>query len=274
MRRKRFLPLAAAAALAPACTKVGGSGSLEGERHAYTVPHVLRYADAEDPVGLNPVVTAHASTSWLAQLWAAWLFRYNENYDPVPELATTVPTLQNGLISPDGKRIVFKLRPAVWSDGTPFTSHDVAFSVALILDPKTNVTSREGWELIERVETPDDRTAIFHLKELYASFIPTFFTTGGANPCILPAHVLRGQDPNHGPYAQKPIGIGPFVIDSWERAQRVTLSANPTYWRGKPKLERIEYKIIPDADTIITQLKTHELDLFVQMNPNYLNQVT
>jgi peptide/nickel transport system substrate-binding protein len=272
MRRRDFLPLVAGSAALPACTRVG-TGSTPGERHSWTVPHVLRYADLEDPVGLNPVVAVHASTSWVAQLWAAWLFRYDENYAPVPELATTVPTLENGLVSKDGKRIVFNLRAALWSDGVPFTSKDVAFTVAVILDPRTNVTSRDGWDQIERVETPDDRTAIFHMKQIYAAYLPTFFTTGGANPCILPEHVVRGQDPNHGPYNSKPIGTGPFVVDSWLRGQGVSLSANPRYWKGLPKLKRVEYKIIPNADTLVTQMKSHELDLWVLMNPNYLNQV-
>src|SRR5665213_2306798 len=136
MNRKSAIGLLASgttlgsSSLLTSCTKVATSGAGSSSRHSWTVPHVLRYADAEDPVGLNPVVTTHASTSWLAQLWAAWLFRYDENYNPVPELCTTVPTVQNGLVSPDGKRIVFKLREAVWSDGTPFTSKDVAFTVA------------------------------------------------------------------------------------------------------------------------------------------------
>jgi peptide/nickel transport system substrate-binding protein len=177
------------------------------------------------------------------------------------------------LLSRDGRTITFKLREAVWSDGVPFTSKDVAFSVALVLNPATNVTSRDGWDKIERVETPDDRTAIFHMKELYSAFLPTFFTTGGANPCIVPEHIVRGQDPNRGSYNDKPIGIGPFYVDSWERSQRVVLLRNPRYWRGLPKLERVEYRIIPDADTIVTQMRTHELDLWIQMNPNYLNQV-
>ncbi|MEO6990456.1 MAG: peptide ABC transporter substrate-binding protein [Candidatus Baltobacteraceae bacterium] len=279
MNRKNAIGLLAssttlgASPLLASCTKVATSGGNASGRHSWTIPHVLRYADAEDPVGLNPVVATHASTSWLAQLWAAWLFRYDENYDPVPELCTTVPTLQNGLISPDGKRIVFKLREAVWSDGVAFTSKDIAFSVATILAPNTNVTSRDGWDKIERVETPDPRTAIFHMKELYSAFIPTFFTTGGANPCILPEHIAKGQDPNHGPYNQKPIGIGPFVLDEWLRDQQVTLSANPRYFRGRPKLDKVIYKIIPNADTLITQLRTHEVDLWIQMNPNYYGQV-
>ena len=277
MRRRDALQLvagAAGAAALPSCTKVATESGAQGSRRGTTIPHVLRYADSQDPVGLNPVVATHASTSWLAMLWAAWLFRYDQNYNPVPELCTTVPTVENGLLSRDGSRIVFKLREAQWADGTPFTSRDVAFSVATILNPNTNVTSREGWDKIARVETPDPHTAIFHMKELYAAFLPTFFTTGGANPCILPEHICKGQDPNHGPYSSMPVGTGPFMVTSWERAQRVVLVRNPKYWRGQAKLERIEYKIIPNADTMVTQLRTHELDMWVSMNPNYLNQVT
>jgi peptide/nickel transport system substrate-binding protein len=274
MNRRTALGLVGAATALPACTKVGTTGTGTSTRHSWTVPHVLRYTDNEDPVGLNPVIATHASVGWLAQLWAAWLYRYDANNNPIPELALAVPTFENGLLSRDGKRIVFKLRDAVWSDGVPFTSKDIAFSVALIMNPATNVTSRDGWDKIDHVETPDPHTAIFHMKELYVSFLPSFFTTGGANPCIVPEHIMRGQDPNKGTYNQKPIGIGPFVIDEWERSQRVTLSANEHYFRGKPKLKSVEYHIITNADTVMTQLRTHELDLWVQMNPNYINQVS
>ena len=272
MRRRRALELVGSAALLPACTRAGTSGANVGRR-PWTQPHVLRWADAEDPVGLNPVVTTHATTVWIANLWAAYLFRFNAQFEPVPELATEVPTVANGLISKDGKRITYHLREAVWSDGTPFTSRDVAFSVKVVLDPHTNVTSREGWDQIERVETPDDRTAIFQLKNVYSAFIPTFFTTGGANPCLLPEHIVKNQDANRGDYNVHPIGIGPFIIEEWQRGQHVTLRPNPRYWRGKPKLTRIVYKVIPDANTLITQMRTHEVDLWMQMNSKYLDTV-
>lgn len=274
MKRRDALGMLAATAMLPSCTKVSTRPGAASARHPWTQPHVLRWADGEDPVGLNPVITTHATTAWIAQLWAAWLFRYDEHLNPVPELATHVPSIENGLLSRDGKRITFELRrDAHWSDGHPFTSRDVAFSVALVQNPNTNVTSREGWDQIALVETPDDHTAIFHMKSLYAAFVPTFFTTGGANPCIVPEHIVKGQDPNTGPYNQLPIGVGPFKIDEWQRGQHVTLSANSTYFRGMPKLRQIVYKIIPDANTMLTQLRAHELDLWAQMNPNYLEQV-
>jgi peptide/nickel transport system substrate-binding protein len=270
MKRLDALGLLAASSLLPACTRVGGAGGASGGRAASTVPHELRYSDGEDPVGLNPLGNVHASTSWLAELWGAWLFRTTSGFEPVPELCTEVPSVENGLLSPDGRRITYKLRAATWSDGVPFTSHDVAFTVALINNPSTIVTSREGWELIERVETPDERTAIFHLRSTFSAWAATFFSTGGANPCLLPKHIVATQNANTGPYNAKPIGIGPFVIDEWLRGQSVTLTANPQYWHGRPKLERIVYQIIPNDETLMTQLRAGDIDLWMQMNPTKL----
>ena len=272
MKRKRAVELLAASALLPGCAHTDRSGAGTGGRRPWTVPHVLRYADGQDPVALNPLGNVHASTSWLAQLWGAWLFRTTASFEPVAELCSEVPTLENGLITRDGRTIVLKLREANWSDGVAFTSRDVAFSVKTILDPNTIVTSREGWELIERVETPDPRTAILHLRETFSGWASTFFSTGGANPCLLPEHIVGRQNPNTGAYNAKPVGIGPFVVDSWERGQSVELRANPNYWRGLPKLRKIVYKVVPSDETLMTQLKTHEVDLWLQMNPTQLPQ--
>ena len=101
MNRRAAFQLLAASALLPGCTQLGTSGGASGDRHPYTEPHVLRYSDGEDPVGLNPLNNTHASTSWLAELWGAWLFRTTASFDPVPELCSVVPTVANGLLSPD-----------------------------------------------------------------------------------------------------------------------------------------------------------------------------
>lgn len=261
MKRQDLLGLLAAATALPSCTRVGtGAGAGGG-----TTPHVLRYTDGGNIESLNPMITTTASTAWLSSLWAAWLFRYDNDLLPVPELATTVPTVANGLLSADGTRIVFTLREAQWSDGTPFTARDVAFTIRRVLDPHTNVVSRDGWDQIARVETPDDRTVILHMKRFYAAFLPTFFTTGGANACVLPEHICKDQDANDGAYNALPVGIGPFKIDAWHRGTEVALSANPRYWRGAPKLRKVVYRILQEQNTIETQARTGELDLWIRV---------
>ncbi|MBV8354226.1 MAG: hypothetical protein JO101_02830, partial [Candidatus Eremiobacteraeota bacterium] len=77
-----------------------------------------------------------------------------------------------------------------------------------------------------------------------------------------PAHLLaQYPDINHVPYNQKPIGTGPFKVDSWEHGTRIRFIANSDYWRGRPKLDEIDYRPIPDQNTILTQLRTHEADM-------------
>ncbi len=243
--------------------------------NAYTQPHVLRYAAAEDMTGLNQDLAQQAVVNYLSQLTAAWLFRFDTNNRPMPELATVVPTKKNGGVSADGKTITYHLRRNVkWSDGAPFTADDVKFSFDVVNNKANNVTSRDGFDLITKIDTPDSATVVLHLREPYSLFIPTFFGTAGANPCVLPKHLLGSlPDINQAPYNNLPVGIGPFKYVAWHRGENVEMEANPLYWRGTPKLKRIVFKIIPDRNTVLTQLQTGELDLWNPFGGSFLSRV-
>src|SRR6202140_2469279 len=85
-----------------ACTRVGGSGTGGAGRHPYTQPHVLRYAAAEDIVGLNPLMSTQAVVSSLSQMTMAWLVRTDAQSEPtIPELATGIPSKTKGGVRPD-----------------------------------------------------------------------------------------------------------------------------------------------------------------------------
>jgi peptide/nickel transport system substrate-binding protein len=229
-----------------------------------TQPHVLRFAEAEDIFGLNQALSQQGVVNNLSQLTAAWLFRYGRDNRPEPELATVVPTQRNGGISADGKTITFHLRKNVrWSDGRPFDADDVVFSFDAINNPANNVTSRDGFDLITKIVEPDKATVVLHLSRPYSSFLPTFFATAGGNPSLLPKHLLGGlPNINEAPFNDLPVGIGPFRYTAWKRGESVEMEANPYYWRGQPKLKKVIYKIIPDRNTVLTQLQTGELDLW------------
>jgi peptide/nickel transport system substrate-binding protein len=242
---------------------------------ATTQPHVFRYTEAEDIQGLNPVLNTQGPVNRMGQLAMAWLFRYNHANLPEPELATIVPTQKNGGIGPDGKTITYHLRKGVkWSDGQPFDADDVVFSFGVMNNPANNVVSRDGFDLITKIDEPDKSTVVLHLKKPYSPFIPTFFATGGGNPCLLPKHLL-GSLPNinEAPYNTLPVGIGPFRFTAWRRGDAVDLEANPYYWRGLPKLKKISYKIIPDRNTALTQLQTGEIDYWYPVPGAYLARV-
>jgi peptide/nickel transport system substrate-binding protein len=268
---KSVVALAMAALLLAGCAKAGAPSSApsasaaSGQRHPWTIPHVLRYATAEDIVGLNPHLSQQLTLQYMASLTMAWLTRFDRTNRPIPELATEVPTQRNGGISKDGLTITWHLRRGVrWSDGQPFDADDVVFSTRVVLNPANNEVSRDGWDLITKIDEPDKYTVVYHLKKPYASYAVTFFGTGGANPCILPKHLLANlPNINNAPYNALPVGIGPFKYSSWKRADSVEMVANRYYFRGMPKLQKVIFKIVPDRNTVVTQLQSHELDLWL-----------
>jgi peptide/nickel transport system substrate-binding protein len=253
----------------------GGQGARHGAagRHPWTIPGTFRWADGEDIDNLNPLLSTETLVNDLSSFTMGYFFVFDDKGNPVPSLCVQVPTKANGLISADGKSITFKLRHGVvWHDGAPFTSADVAFTVKTILDPKTNVLTRDGWDLIERVDTPDAYTAIFRLKQPYAAFMNRYFTPVD-NPAILPKHILQGQDVNTSSYNGLPVGLGPFRYVRWNRGSEVVMEAFPRWWGGPPKLRRVVFKVIPDANTMLTALQTHEIDAFVRVPTNTYEQV-
>jgi peptide/nickel transport system substrate-binding protein len=253
-----LVPLVAFAA----CTKVGTTG--EGARHPYTVPHVLRYATGEDIAGLNTHLYNSALTvGYMSALTAAWLTKTGPHNEPVPELATVIPSKENGGVSRDGTTITWRLRKGVvWSDGAPFSADDVIFSTKTILDPVNNEISRAGWDLITKIAEPDKYTVVYHLKHPYGDFAYAYFSSAGAQS-VLPKHLLAGlPNINHAPYNALPVGIGPFKYAQWKRSDSVEMVANTRYFRGRPRLQRVIFKIITNPDTVFNELQSHELDLW------------
>jgi len=253
------------------CTKVETAGT---GPHPWTIPGTLRWADGEEPDNLNPLLSTMALVGDLSAFTMGYFFQFDDKGNPVPDLCLEVPTKRNGGISPDGRTIRFNLRHGVvWSDGAPFTSRDVAFTVHAILNPRNDVLTRDGWDLIERVETPDPYTVIFRLRRPYAPFIDRFFTPVG-NPAILPEHLLaRYPDLNHVAYNQLPVGLGPFVYTAWHRGNEVEMRANPHYWGGEPKLRHVVFEIVPDENTVLTEVRTHELDADVRVPSDQVPEV-
>jgi peptide/nickel transport system substrate-binding protein len=256
------LALAAAAALA-ACTKVETAPGPLPAGNPWTKHGVLRIAGLSEPDSLNPVVGNQQIDTDLSMFWAGYLFNWSDRNEFVPELATEIPTLENGGISKDGKTITYHLRRGVkWHDGAPFGAGDIIFTYRAIMNPRNNIPSRSGYDLIAALEKRDDATLVVHLKKPWAPFVSSFFTMSSTPYPILPEHVL-GKEPNINRVAfnTQPVGTGPFIIDRWERGSKIVFRANPSYWRGKPKLERIEYETVPDENTILTEIRTHEADL-------------
>ena len=251
-----------------ACSR-SGNRSGAGWRHPWTRPGVLRLADVGDPDSLNPLLSTMDLSYDLSSLMFSYLVAADAHGTMFGDLATAVPARANGGISRDGRTYTYRLRAGVrWHDGVPLTARDVAFSWHAIMNPRNNVLHREGYDQVERIETPDARTVVVHLKRRYPPFVTQFFTTlqEGAKP-VVPEHLLAALPTiNDAPFNARPVGSGPFRFVAWERGHRIVLAANDGYFRGPPKLDRVELAIVPDINTIATQLRTHEIDMPVSAN--------
>ncbi len=236
--------------------------------------HTLRFTSGEEVATLNPDLTTQLVVSYLSEMTAAYAFRLNLHNELVPELATVVPTLENGGISKDGTTITLHLRTGVrWSDGAPFSADDVAFTIAAMNNPANTIPSRVGFDQITRVDEPDKSTLIVHLKAPYGAIVPTMFASS-ATVAILPKHELGSQhDINNVPFNGRPIGIGPFRYAAWKRGDYIRLERNPYYWRGRPALDQIIMKLIPDRNTVLTELQTGDVDMWFPLGGSYLARV-
>jgi peptide/nickel transport system substrate-binding protein len=255
------LAIALLATTASGCTKI--STSTSGNAGAQgTVHGVLRIANNSEPDNMNPVVGNQQIEVDLSMFWGGYLLNWSDESKFVGELATEAPTAENGGVSKDGLSITYHLRKGVkWQDGPEFTADDVIFTWQAIMNPKNNVSSRVGYELIAAIDKQDPYTIVVHLKKPFAPFVASFFTMSGTPYPVLPKHLLaQYPDLNRVPYNDKPVGTGPFIVTGWEHGVLITMDANPNYWRGAPKLKRVEYHIIPNENTLLTGMQAHELD--------------
>jgi peptide/nickel transport system substrate-binding protein len=258
---KRLFAIAALALLLPACSKIS-SGTVAGQ-HSWTIPGELRIGLQTEPKNLNPLLTANTYDVFATRFMFLPLIQPDAQGVQQPLLTTVVPTRANGGVSDDGLTITYHLRKDVkWTDGVPLTSKDVKFSWEAIMNPNNNVVSRNGYDDIRSIDTPDDWTVIVHLKKRFAPFVNTFFTDSDQPFSIVPEHILaKYPNVNQIPFNSEPtVSDGPFRFAKWVRNDHITLIANDAFFLGPPKLKRIILKIVPDENTEVQLLRTHELD--------------
>jgi peptide/nickel transport system substrate-binding protein len=254
----RCVALAALVALGAGCGGRAGGPSADAR--------VVRFDLSADPATLNPLF-AHADAAEVEQQLAHLAFEPFFDLDargrPVPELLERIPTIANGGLSRDGRTITYRLRRGVlWSDGVPVTSADVLFTLRAILDPANPVASREGYDLIDQALAPDAHTVQLRLRRSWAPAVATFFAYGTSPQYVLPAHVLARQHPlaEAAFNAAPSVGDGPFVFTAWSRGDRLEYRANPRYWRGEPRVRRLDIRIVPDPGTNLTLLQSGMID--------------
>jgi peptide/nickel transport system substrate-binding protein len=234
--------------------------------HTSADERALRLGLVQQPNSLDPLHGIQYYENYITEAIFSALTVIDDRGTVSPDLAERVPTLANGDISPDGKTITYHLRHGVrWQDGVPLTSRDVAFTFALMRDPKTNFPEGSVYSIIERLETPNATTVVLHLRSPWADATSQLFV-GGQNGSIVPEHVLHGAgDPATARFEAAPVGSGPYGVERWDRGSDIVLRANPFYFRGKPPIDRIDVQFVPDQNTIAIRMRTGELDFSPQI---------
>jgi peptide/nickel transport system substrate-binding protein len=261
----KYAALACAALVFASCSKAGTS--IRDGRHSWSQPGVLRVAVIEEPRSLNPLLASTSVDGFIDRLLFTTLLSADARGNPVPVLAQQTPTQSNGGISRDGLTVTYHLRrDARWSDGVPVDSGDVAWSWRAIMNPRNNIISRHGYDVIDGVATPDAHTVVVHLKRRFAPFINTFFAESDQAYNVAPAHVFRKYpDINRIPFNDAPaVSDGPFRFVSWTHGDRIVVQRNQGFFKSKPLLSRIIIEFVPNEDTAVNLLRTHSIDYIYQ----------
>ena len=233
-----LLGAAAAVAFAPAAFAERGA---DGE---------VKIIYWQAPSILNPFLSGGTKDVESGSMIVEPLARYNEKGDLVPWLVDEVPTVANGGVSEDLTSITWKITPGLmWSDGTPFTSADVAFTHEYCTHPEGGCAQQTKFNGVSSVETPDDLTVIVNFEgptpNPYGPFV------GGESPILQKAQFANCLGAAASTCTEQnfnPIGTGPFVVDEFKPNDVITMSANPNYRDpAKPAFASVTFKGGGDA---------------------------
>ncbi len=240
----------------------GGSEPAEPEKPAAEGPVkggtvVIGYE--QEPAILNPFIEGGdmMATKDVISNVLVGLVRIKPDFTYEPMLAAEIPDEANGGVTKDPFTVTWKLKPeATWSDGTPITADDVKFTYDTIMSDKWKILSKTGYEDVETCEVIDDKTVKFVFKKTYAPYREWL----SASFCVLPKHVLEGQDFDTVMNESIPVASGPFKFSEWVKGDSITLERNDGYWGTPAWLDKVVFKWIPDTNTQIAQMKTGEVD--------------
>jgi peptide/nickel transport system substrate-binding protein len=166
----------------------------------------------------------------------------------------------------DGLSLTFRLREGMtWHDGVPVTADDVVWSVETYMNPDLAFANVQYFQFIEHVERVDDLTVSFHFNAAHSDPLADFLDW---EP--MPRHLLAEvplTEMRNAAFNRSPVGNGPFRFVSWTTNQQVVFEANPDFVLGRPRLDRVVFRIIPEQTTELTELLTGRIDMMRAVPP-------
>lgn len=210
------------------------------------------------PTMFNPLYSSDNTSSTIEGFIYDSLMGSNTKFESITEGGLA----EEFTASEDGMEYTIRITDkAKFHDGEPLDIDDVIFTYSIPLSDDYDGVRKSSFENIGSIEKIDQYTVKFTLKQFDASFAVVSLGYG-----ILPEHIL-GDVPiselgEHEFNTKKPIGSGPFVFEEWIDGQNVTVKANEDYWDGRPYLDSVVLKIIPDAAAMLLQLENGDIDFY------------
>lgn len=212
---------------------------------------VLTIGRREDGTTFDPIKTAQNVDFWV----------FSNVHDVLVRVDKTGTKLEPGLaeswtVSPDGLTYTLTLRDAKFSDGTPITAADAAFSLLRIRDNEGSLWS-DSYKIIGTAEGTDDRTLVITLTSPSAPFLSTLAMPGAS---ILSQAGMESAGEEA--YGELPVATsGAFTVKEWLRGDRVILEKNPNFWEAdRVQLDGVEWQSVPDDNTRMLKVQAGELD--------------
>ena len=197
------------------------------------------------PTSLDPRIATDAQSQYIQGLIFNSLVRRNARMEVVPDLASDWEI-------PDPKTYIFHLRRGVrFHDGRPLTSADVRYTFESLLSGKLASVKAAVFKDVQAIETPDPHTVIFRLKEPFSAFLWNLVSPGIG---IVPEG--SGKD-----FTRSPIGTGPFHYASSKQEEEILLERHLAYFGEQPKLERVRFRVVPEAITRALELERGSADV-------------
>ncbi len=230
-----------------------------------TAPKDLVIVIPEDPPSFNAVISDSGYDALAMHLTLLGLTEIDPSGNVYPVLAASLPTQENGEVTmnDDGTMdVTWTLRNDVtWADGTPVTVDDVLFTYQAIIDPNTG-SWIPGIDLVTGVDKIDDQKFVVHFSSVYPSYLTLF---GGRQVVIWPKHYCdASQGFQNWDCGRQPLSDGPYVLKEWVTGDHLSFTRNPKYYEaGKPKIDGIIIKIVPDATVRETMLRQGDADILM-----------
>jgi peptide/nickel transport system substrate-binding protein len=211
--------------------------------------------DTSSVLKLDPMVATNFLDFQALGLIYDTLVQYNAKMQVTPDLATSWK------YSNSGKALTFKLRKGVnYTDGTTFTSANVVASIKRAQASKTDDPGASYVASVTKV-VPEGKYAVKFVFKTPDTSVLDGLTS--INLAMLSTKAIAA-----GTEAKTPDGTGPFAYSAYTPNQSFTVTANPNYWGGKPKLSTVEFKTIPAESSIASALEAHTVQLGLLSDPS------